>query len=68
MTAARSSQVVVEVLRTNTAAKAFASQVAVEVLRINNGTVIRSSQISVEVLRPSVAVAANQRPVIFVST
>jgi hypothetical protein len=53
MTFARTSQVVAEVLRTNTDARAQVSQVVAEVLRINTGTVIRTSQLAVEVVRPN---------------
>lgn len=70
MTVARTSQVVVEALRTNLAVKARTSQVAVEVLRINTGTKIRASQVAVEVLRPNAAVASpsNARPQVMVCT
>ncbi len=65
----RVSQVAVEVLRTNTGAKARVSQLPVEVLRINTGTKIRASQLAVEVLRPNAAAAsASARPVVFVAT
>lgn len=43
MTVARASQVVVEVLRTNTAVKVQASQTVVEVLRQNNAEVAIST-------------------------
>lgn len=65
----RTSQVAVEVLRTNTGVVARTSQVAVEVLRINTGTVVRTSQVAVEVLRPNVAAASvSARPMVFVCT
>ena len=64
MTVARTSQVVVEVLRTNTGVKTRVSQVPVEVLRINTGTKIRTSQVVVEVLRPNAAAASGRRPTI----
>jgi hypothetical protein len=53
MTFARTSQVVTEVLRTNTNVNVRASQMSTEVLRINTGTVIRASQLVAEVLRPN---------------
>lgn len=68
---ARTSQVVAEVIRTNTALVARTSQVVAEVLRINTGTVIRASQLAVEVLRPNAVSAVVQnsaRPVVFVCT
>ena len=68
MTVARTSQVVVEVLRTNTGVVARTSQVPVEVLRINNGTKIRVSQCVVEALRPNVSAASGRRPVICIIT
>lgn len=68
LTAARVSQLPVEVLRTNTGVKARVSQLPVEVLRINTGTIIRTSQIAVEVLRPNAANASTARPVVCVCT
>ncbi len=68
MTVARASQVVLEVLRTNTGLNARASQVVEEVIRINTGTVIRTSQVVLEVLRPNATEASGRRPHVFTST
>jgi hypothetical protein len=68
MTVARTSQVVVEVVRTNTGVKARASQLAAEVVRINTGTKIHVSQLAAEVVRPNAAAASSAQPVVFVAT
>ncbi len=68
MTVARVSQVVVEVVRTNTGDVARVSQVAVEVIRLYQDTLIRTSQIAVEVLRPNVANASTSSPTMMCCT
>ena len=70
MTIVRSSQTVVEALRTNTAVKARSSQTVVEVLRPNPGVLGIFSQVAIEVLRPNAdpVVTSSARPQVFVCT
>ncbi|SFL93611.1 hypothetical protein [Nitrosomonas communis] len=64
MTAARSSQVVAEILRNNTAVKAHASQAAAAVLRKNTSVNIQASHAIAGVLRQNTAVKAQAHQLI----
>ncbi|SFM12787.1 hypothetical protein [Nitrosomonas communis] len=64
MTAARSSQVVAEILRSNTAVKTQASQATAAVLRKNTGVNVQASHAIAGVLRQNTAVKAQAHQLI----
>lgn len=64
MTVARASQVVAEVLRTNTAVAARGSQVVAEVVRANTAAKAQASQVTVEVLRVKLPAALASQVVV----